>query len=202
MSEEKEYASLRDEILKWQDRKILISQLAAGVIIAYTGFILNKECFYCGFSWQQASILPLIIGSLAMHTSCFFEFCVMRAATFISVFYKSKWELLIDKAKAENKISRYLGYNRSWALTFLLLILVAVAGFIEKYDTPIWRIDSIIFLIFFITFLFFFYSLWNYDHEGEKRRLVRTWQEAEDALKRSGKQDATTPSSDPSDLSK
>ena len=174
-----EYSSLRDEILKWQEKRITFTQMAITLVTAYTGFMLSiKREEVTGLSWQTVSIFPLLILAITMHINKTFELLQLRAGAFLAVYHDSVWENSVGKISFSKGLR--IGYNKSMA-SFILLLRYHQQWFpISKYPAGFFSWETIGFLIIFIIFFSVFYVLFNYDTKKERQKLIDQWQNLKD----------------------
>lgn len=172
---EKEYSSLRDEILKWQDKRITFSQIAITLVTAYTGYMLSiKKDEVNGLSWQIVSIFPLLILSITMHINKVFELFQLRAAAFLAVFHSSIWEIEIGKVSLSKGRWR-IGYNKSMAIVYLLVSISSTLVFIPKYSKTFYTWETVAFGVFVLIFLLVFKVLFTFGTKDERRKLIEEW---------------------------
>ncbi len=170
---EKEYSSLRDEILKWQDKRITFSQITITVVIGYTGYMLSlKKDEILELSWQIVSIFPLLILSITMHVNKIFELFQLRAAAFLAVYHDSVWENEIGKMSFSK---RRIGYNRSMAIVFLSIAVSSTLVFISKYPKTLLTWETIAFVVFLVIFLLVFIALFTFGTKDERKKLIAEW---------------------------
>ena len=75
----REFATLRDELIKWQDRRITFTQIGITLLIAFVGFMLRDQktsdidiSNVDRTSWQIVSIFPLLLLSITIYLSIIF----------------------------------------------------------------------------------------------------------------------------------
>ncbi len=170
-----EYISIRDEIMKWQDRRIAFSQISLTIVTAYVGYMIGKDITAGNFlSWQITSALPLLILSMTMHITRLFELFHLRAAAFLAVYHNSLWENTVSRVSFSKGIWR-VGYNKSMAIVYLLVAVLSVIIFIDKFPRVNSFFHDFIFGVCAFTFLYIFISLFTFDTGKEKDKLLKKW---------------------------
>jgi len=176
---EKEYSSLRDEIMKWQDRRIVFSQIALTLVIAYTGYLVSKDIKeVSALSWQVVSILPLLILSITIHITKLFELFQVRAAAFLVIFYDTNWEKNVgEKGVSLSTGTWTLGYNKSMAIVYLIVALGTIFIFTQKYPTSFSLLETIVFSIVAIAFLVVVLRLFMFKSTEKKKEFLEGWRQ-------------------------
>lgn len=176
----KEYSTLRDELLKWQDRRITFSQITLTLVTAYAGYMLRDEknsTIETTLSWQTVSIFPLLILSITIHLNIVFELFQIRIAAFLSVFYDSTWEKFISKSEVSlSEGSQTLGYNKSMAIIYLVIVTASILIFMGRYKSPFYVTDSIFFLFFSLVFLYMFYRMYSFGTNNHRGKFLSKWE--------------------------
>lgn len=169
-----EYVSLRDEVMKWQDRRIAISQIAMTLVVAYTGYMVSKDSNEISLSWQVVSILPLSILSVTMHITRLFDLFTLKAAAYIAVFYESAWEKHTTRISFSNGILK-IGYNKSMAIIYFIIAFSSIVVFFQRFPNSFFSKETILFIVFVILFLFLFFTLFAFNTKKEKGDLIKEW---------------------------
>ena len=168
-----EYLSLRDEIFKYNDKRIAFSQIAVSLVTAYTGFMIGKDQ-YDNISWQFISIFPLLVLSITVHISRLYELYQIRAGAYLAIFHNSTWENNVENIKL---FKRYkIGYNKSWSIIYLLISACSTTMFVTKFKSPFYCWQTAVFAFFLILFLILCISLFRFDTSEKKRDLKEQWE--------------------------
>lgn len=173
----KEYESLRIEILQWQTRRINIYNIALVIIFTYVGWMLgldNFETTQIRLSWQIASLFPLIILSASMHMHRLFEFYMLKVATYLAVFHNSIWENEHDKVATEKGI-RIMDLNVTYASIFFSIGIFTTIAFILKFQNKFLTIETLIYAIVFVFFVLNFLLLLTFNFSKQKAKLICKW---------------------------
>lgn len=84
---EKEYESLRKEIIEWQNRRFTVASGSLVAIAAILGWILNKPN---ELSWAIVASSILLIISIACFLSHLFGLSKTKISTYIEVFHETE----------------------------------------------------------------------------------------------------------------
>lgn len=171
---QEEYVSLRDEIMKWQDRRIFVSQLSMTLVIAYTGFLISKDTNEINLSSQILSILTLSILSVTMHVVRLFELFGLKAAAFTAVFHKSIWEKNTTRISFSDGILKF-GYNKSMAVAYLIIAFSSVIILFRKFPCPLYTYETIVFILSTVLFAITFLRLFLFNTHNKKEELIKLW---------------------------
>lgn len=190
---EKEYASLRDEVLKWQDRRITFSQIAITLVTVYTGYMLkDQKDQSTNLTWPMVSIFPLLILSITIHINKIFELFQIRGAQYLRAFYGSIWEeeiqnVSLSKQEKKNKKSEKnkrqiprVGYNRSMAIVYFFIALTSTFVFASKFHSTPSLLIAIFFAVTGVVFLSMCVILARFDTNCERNELFKKWMDIKD----------------------
>ena len=176
---DKEYESLRSEILQWQSREITVFNISLTVIVAYVGWLLSIDSEKIGlstnFSWQLASLFPMLLIGISINMQRIFEFFMMKISTYLNVFHESNWEKDNREISVEKEFL-HIGLNNSYALIYLLLGLFSIIILYYKFPNKLFTIESIPFavsLAFLITMAILLYTL---RFDKKKGILIEKWE--------------------------
>lgn len=177
----KEYASLRDELLKWQDRRIIFSQVSITLVIGYMGYILKEQISPVETvaqasrpSWQIISIFPLLLLCITIHLNIVFELFQIRIAAFLTVFYNSTWEQFISE-KTLSLSEGYIGYNKSMAIVYFLVSSATVFASYTKFEYDLYSQDSLYFSMVAVIFMFMCYRMFSFSTTDYRRKFREEW---------------------------
>lgn len=113
---EQEYGALRDEIMRWQERRFIVIGATIPLASAVAGIIATKPT---ACSWATAS--ALLLAFLAASMCLLRQFARFNSVigSYLEVFHANPWERRMREFRKGS--SRYLELNTFIAVLFLLL---------------------------------------------------------------------------------
>lgn len=169
MEMEKEYETLRLEILQWQNRRF---DIMAGSIIGTTailGWIVSTPN---NWSWAIAASIPLTFLSCACFLNCLFNRSVAVIGAYLEVFHPGKWNNRIRRFRAEqNKI---MIVNTGFMSIYIALgaISIIISGFVCLKTATIFEVS----LLAFVSILFIIALLILYKYSTPKESFLERWE--------------------------
>lgn len=182
---DKEYESLRSEIIHWQNREITVFNISLTIIVAYVGWLISLDSSKLiskssiVFSWQLASLFPILLIGISMNMQRIFEFFMLKISTYLIVYHKSQWEDKNRKVSVEKEFLK-LGLNNSYALIYFILAAFSTIILIWKFPYEFWVRETILWG-FAVAFLVSMTILLFYLRFGkQKEKLIKRWEDSLD----------------------
>ena len=180
--QEKEFESLRSEILHWQDRKIKISNLSIALVTGYAGWMLSRD--QATLSWLTVSLFPILVLSLALHLTKIYELFQIRLGAYLAVYHDCEWEKKIEQVPVKGKIFN-VGYNKSYAILYLITAIFTMVALYQNYHAPAGGLVIIVFVLALCCFLSMFITLMAFNFTREKEICMERWKKLKEASENS-----------------
>jgi hypothetical protein len=114
-----EFNALRDEILKWQEKRFeVLTAACLGLGAAVGGAVAQKQTW----DWSLASSAVHVILALAAHMTCTCGYFTTMGGAYMEVFLNSQWEA---RNRAFRKKTSVPQLNRAIALIYFALAVTA-----------------------------------------------------------------------------
>lgn len=176
MKFDKEYDTLREEILLWQEKRFTIVSGSILIVTAALGWITKDPI---SWPWEIISIILLAFLFCASILTWFFGVSNSRLGAYIEVFYEAdnpeyQWHVRNRKFKDDKILYRYLSLNGCLASVYLVLGIISVVipsklNFLQKSDYTILLIMVVSFYLISLILLI------GFSHP--KQRYVDYWED-------------------------
>lgn len=174
MKFDKEYETLKQEILLWQEKRFTIVSGSILLVTAALGWIAKDPA---SWSWEIISIILISFLFCASFLTWFFGISNSRLGAYLEVFYEEgnsvyRWHIRNRKFKDDKKIYRYLNLNSSLALIYIVLgIISIVLPSRMNFDND----SRFIIVLIAVTILFIFSLALLIGFSHPKRHYVNYW---------------------------
>jgi hypothetical protein len=194
-----EYASLRDELLQWQEYRFLLLGFMMALVGAMLGFDLKDIRQF----WFVLSAVGLLLLAIAGFVSWYAGDGNTKLAAYICVFYEDPTSKTDDRPAWETRLTRYnklkkegafskgpiewggqMNLNRWIALAYLFLglIVAAVPWISAEYHSQnvaeqasVYPVTAAQLVLIWVAFVMFVIALLALFFSGSKERYICDW---------------------------
>lgn len=172
---EKSYESLRNELIRWQERRYLIFSTSIVFVTALIGWFVTGEK---NLEFTIAAILPhiLILGAslLTRNTSLYST----KIGTYISVFYEDIWE--INQAPFSKKTWIW-STNLIFALFYLGISIISTIILYKISDSTVDVEQAVFWILILISGLNLWSIIYLAFRSYPREKYLKLWTEIKNA---------------------
>lgn len=176
---DKEYESLREEILNWQEKRFTLASASIVLITTALGFISEGKNTW---PWEVSTSIILVFLLCVCLLTWYLGTSNARLGAYIEVFYETedqpyRWHRRNRLFKDDFFLYKILHFNSCLALIYLVLGISAIVVPL-KFGLPIDR--KFLYLLIPLIFLFFTMIVLLIGFSYPRKRYVAYWQKVKE----------------------
>jgi len=152
MDIDKEYETLRSEILQWQSRRFTVATITVGFITALEGCVITNSKQW---SWDVASLFVVLLLSNAAYLTRLFSRFNTFIGAYLDVFHGSLWNKRQRKFKEDVK---HFNLNHALSLLYMSILIISLCINFAVCDK---KPSAFLVSLFVIIFLVLAFLLWQ-----------------------------------------